>query len=296
MKQIVSNPSTNSYGLKIKTEGISLKRFAKNPVMLYQHDPKMLIGTWEDVKIEDGNLVATPNFDASAEKYKGLYERNVLRGASIGIGLKVADIKDGVLTKSELYEISLVSIPSNENCLKLYKDEQPLNEADVKLMLSGAKNENKNKNKFMINYFNWFKGKLDLKSDAPDDEVKQATEKLLQNDLELQDFKLENEKLKADVAELTEKLKMLEGQEKANLLNNALKDGLITEDMLTGFEAMETDALKVLLQKLEKPSVKDFVDEGETADLSLNTLDTGELLRMAKENPELYKKLTLNKK
>lgn len=45
---------TNSYGFRVKTEGISLTRFESNPVCLNNHknDTKNVLGKWVDVQKE----------------------------------------------------------------------------------------------------------------------------------------------------------------------------------------------------------------------------------------------------
>ena len=60
---LCDSETINSYGFKTDVKGINLSRFEKNPVMLYQHNPHMVIGRWEDIKIEGGQLSATPVFD-----------------------------------------------------------------------------------------------------------------------------------------------------------------------------------------------------------------------------------------
>ncbi len=57
--------SKNSYGFKIKTEGINLNRFEGNPVMLDGHinSTSHVLGSWKDIKKEDGKLTAETVFD-----------------------------------------------------------------------------------------------------------------------------------------------------------------------------------------------------------------------------------------
>ena len=63
---------TNSYGFKIKTAGIDLKRFEANPVMLDGHNPSNLsvIGKWTEIKAENGKLSADTDFDMEDENAK----------------------------------------------------------------------------------------------------------------------------------------------------------------------------------------------------------------------------------
>lgn len=120
---LVSDESDNSYGFKVLTEGIDTTQFEKNPIMLYMHERPTIIGRWENLRKEDNKLYADAIFDTKSEKGKEVarqVEQGFLRGASIGITYQKEDLKNGVLEKCQLYEISIVDIGSNPNALKLY--------------------------------------------------------------------------------------------------------------------------------------------------------------------------------
>ena len=122
---LVSDESDNSHGFKVLTEGIDITQFEKNPIMLYMHERPTIIGRWENLKKEDGKLYADAVFDTESEKGKEIarqVEKDFLRGASIGITYQKEDLKNGVLEKCRLFEISIVDIGSNPNALKLYDD------------------------------------------------------------------------------------------------------------------------------------------------------------------------------
>ena len=119
----------NSHGFLVPTEGISLSRFEKNPVMLDQHwnSTHSVIGRWNEVKVENGLLTGLPEFDTEdeyANKIKGKVDRDFIRGCSMGIAFKREDLKfiagRLVLEKCELYEVSIVAVPSNANSIHLY--------------------------------------------------------------------------------------------------------------------------------------------------------------------------------
>jgi HK97 family phage prohead protease len=138
----------NSYGFIIPTAGISLKRFAKNPMMLDSHNNSTsgVLGKWEDLKKENGLLTGSPVFDSEDEyaaKIEGKVERDFLKSCSMGIRFRHEDLKiiSGVLVlvKCELYEVSIVAVPSNENSIRLYAAEtgELLNDEEVKTLLLG---------------------------------------------------------------------------------------------------------------------------------------------------------------
>lgn len=131
----------NSYGFKINTAGIYLGRFETNPVMLDGHinANSHVIGSWKDIKKENGQLTAETVFDMEdpkAAEIAGKVDRNVIRSCSMGISFKKSDLKmiDGelTLTACELHEASIVAIPSNSSALKLTMDGEELSDTDVK--------------------------------------------------------------------------------------------------------------------------------------------------------------------
>lgn len=150
MPQFVLNDETviNSYGFRISTSGIDLKRFRANPVMLDQHynSTSAVLGRWTNIQVEEGRLTADDEFDEADEKaklIKGKVDRGFIKGASVGVSFSRDNMKlmpDGtyVLVKCELYEASIVAIPSNSQSLRLYAPDtgQLLSEADIQLTLS----------------------------------------------------------------------------------------------------------------------------------------------------------------
>jgi HK97 family phage prohead protease len=127
-KFILSDGSKiNSKGFKVLLTGGDLARFGQNPVMLYGHDIDKVIGRWEDIKIENNKLTATPVFDTkdtfAAEQERKVND-NFLRGASIGIiPIKFEWQKEEyVLVEWELLEASIVPIPSDAGAVVLFND------------------------------------------------------------------------------------------------------------------------------------------------------------------------------
>lgn len=120
---LVSDETVNSYGFKVLTNGIDTKRFESNPIMLYMHERANIIGRWENIRKENGQLFADAVFDIedpTAKEIAGKVERGFLKSASIGI--TIANLKDGIVNSCELMEISIVDIGSNSNALRLYTD------------------------------------------------------------------------------------------------------------------------------------------------------------------------------
>lgn len=156
-KPFVFNDQTqsNSYGFRILTAGISLKRFNKNPIMLNQHwnSTSNVLGKWENVKVDKDLLLGDPVFDIDDEealKVSGKVEREFINSCSMGITFKREDLKiigtELIMEKCELYECSIVAVPSNANSIRLYAESgELLKDDEVKqLCLSLQPEENEN--------------------------------------------------------------------------------------------------------------------------------------------------------
>jgi HK97 family phage prohead protease len=115
----------NSYGFRLDLSGLDTSRFSANPVMLYMHDASKVIGRWDNVTVSGDKLTASAVFDtddAFAKEVSGKVERGFLRGCSIGILIhKIRETGDGmIVSKSELMEASIVSVPADAGAVVLY--------------------------------------------------------------------------------------------------------------------------------------------------------------------------------
>lgn len=136
-KRLTFNTSTgNNQGFKIPNDVINFDRFIKNPVLLKQHDWESLpLGKATDLKYENGKWSFIPVFHRltpESNQYADLYEAGYLNGCSMGgfkalktTGRTIVDSEgkripetyldadgDGVAASFDLYEISMVTIPS----------------------------------------------------------------------------------------------------------------------------------------------------------------------------------------
>lgn len=140
---LLSDEQENSYRFVIRTSGINLSRFNKNPVMLFQHDRTQgVIGRWEGLRVDNGRLYGTPVFDDRHEPGKTVKEKvesGFLRGVSVGIEDVVFETIDGVNTaiSCTLVEVSIVDIPANENAtIQLYYNDRPVENLSTYMQLS----------------------------------------------------------------------------------------------------------------------------------------------------------------
>ncbi|MDD4820520.1 MAG: HK97 family phage prohead protease, partial [Flavobacteriales bacterium] len=137
MKEIefkITDQSLNSHGFRILTQGIDMSVFAKNPVALYAHDEYSVpIGKWKNWRIDTLDplipMYATLEFDQDDPKAMSLYdkcEKGYLRAVSISVrttGTSSTDVVVGqkyeTVTSCKMREVSLVTIPSNANAVRL---------------------------------------------------------------------------------------------------------------------------------------------------------------------------------
>lgn len=143
MRVRLSNHSLNSYGFWVLTSGIMMERYNLNPVLLYMHQRGEVIGTVEDIKIEGEELTGELKFDEASElskRVKKQFECGSLRMVSIGFNIIETSEDEKMLvlgqtrptvTKSELFEVSVVDIGANPDAVRLYgKDGQLITLSD----------------------------------------------------------------------------------------------------------------------------------------------------------------------
>lgn len=135
----ISNDSLNSYGSRVLTEGMDVGQYQRNPVLLYMHERGNVIGYVRNLKCEDGEVTGELVFDEASElskRCKKQYEFGSLRMVSVGIDiLELSDAKEHLVqgqtrptvTKSKLFEVSLVDIGANDDAIVLKKDGTVIN-------------------------------------------------------------------------------------------------------------------------------------------------------------------------
>jgi predicted transcriptional regulator len=135
-KYILSDESLNSFGFRVKTNGINIEsRYSKNPVILYNHNGSMMsVGKMTIEKINN-QVIGTPDWDMEDELGKELarkYDKGYMNAFSISIDtIRLSEAPEDILpgqtrmtvVESELVEISATSIPSNKNAVRLSNNE-----------------------------------------------------------------------------------------------------------------------------------------------------------------------------
>jgi len=233
MKIVLCDTNTvNSYGFRTDVEGIDLKRFKKNPVMLYNHNPLQVIGKWDSIAIENGQLTAEPVFDMDdpfAAEIARKVEDGFIKGCSMGLMITQITKTKGidVATESVLLEASIVSIPADENALVVYAD------------------ENKEK-KLSVNEFN----KLFYNMETNEKNTPTVEERLTQLSAQVDEKDAKIVELSATIDTLRRELAEREYRDAESFIDAAIADGKITEDV-------KTEALSIYLS-LPKEAAKLF--------------------------------------
>lgn len=302
----------NSYGFIIPTSGISLKRFKQNPIMLDSHSnsTKSVLGKWEDVKVENGQLTGVPVFDSEDEdvtKIQGKVERGFIKSCSMGVTFRREDLKmvagKLVLEKCILYEVSIVAVPSNANSIRLYAPDSdtPLKDEEVKnlcLSIEGVdpniETQNENNDKMKITLTQAAALALGFAASQLEHDVEDVNAAIGKLSAEKQAAELKLEILENDQKEAAKKA--IE-----NKVELAIKAGKIPADKKEKFvslgladEALLDDTLGSIPGKksLAAQIENNGEDAGEVKSMDdFQKLDDAQQLAFKNDQPEAYKKL-----
>lgn len=124
--QILSNEALNSKGFVVLNSSIDWSRYLKNPILLRNKDTGehfgQPIGRVEDIHLEKGRWIGKLVFGSSelAQAAKRDYEAGILNGVSIFGRARIVE-RNGrkYTTFFEVWEISLVNIPSNPDAVAI---------------------------------------------------------------------------------------------------------------------------------------------------------------------------------
>ena len=123
----ISSESLNCYGTWVKTDGVSLEQYNRNPVLLWMHWRGMVVGCIKDLRVEGTDITGEPWFDEVREESrlcKQQWEKGTLRMCSPNFEILETSEEPGLLkpgqtrptvTKSKLVEVSMVDIGGNDD-------------------------------------------------------------------------------------------------------------------------------------------------------------------------------------
>lgn len=138
---ILSSGKVNRHGYRLAVEGVKLDSFRANPIMLYVHrrssgnddadEVALPIGRWDNIRIEDGKLLAEPDFDEEDEfaaKIARKWDKGYLNAVSVNHTFdEISESEDLIqkgqtrvtVTSWEILEASIVDIPGDPEAVKL---------------------------------------------------------------------------------------------------------------------------------------------------------------------------------
>ena len=150
---VLADEALNNYGFWLPMSGADLKQFERNPIMLWMHhrswrgtkDEILPIGTWANIRIEDGKLLADAVFDQEDEfavVIENKVDAGIIKMASLGLQILTTSnesqwIKPGQTRETPIKwrvrEASIVDIGANDNSvmLAIYEGEELLNMSDT---------------------------------------------------------------------------------------------------------------------------------------------------------------------
>lgn len=125
-KFVASSEAVDRHGEVIKQDGWMLERYKSNPVILWGHDHyKLPIGKADDVYVDKENRLIVEGTFASkeanplADNVRMLYNEGMIN--TVSVGFIPLEMNGPLITKAELLEISLVTVPANPEALSLMK-------------------------------------------------------------------------------------------------------------------------------------------------------------------------------
>lgn len=119
---VLSDESLGRDGMVIRTKGWDTRDFRNNPIALFSHDPRFPIGRWDNLRTEGDRLIGTLKLAARGTSQRideliSLVEQGILRAVSVGF--RVHDRDGATVTRAELTEASLVSVPALPSALAM---------------------------------------------------------------------------------------------------------------------------------------------------------------------------------
>ena len=307
----ISNESLNSYGTRVLTAGMNVEQYNRNPVLLYMHERGQVIGYVKDLKVEGDEVTGELMFDEATElsqRCKKQWEFGSLKMVSVGINILelsedpkhlVQGQTSPTISKSKLFEVSLVDIGANDDAIVLQKDGKRIEfsalqsgrvkrgkDGGVELPLLHSNNNKNQKPKQMDQ--EKLALQLGLPKDADEATINAKLAKLQADGAEAETLRQERDTLRAARIETLVNAaiseKKIGAEKKQQFLDLGKKIG--AEELQQTFDAMSA---QVKLSNIVNGGGATAVNGGEWKKLS--DVPSDELAKLRAENPAQYKKL-----
>ena len=294
----ITNDSLNSYGTRVLTAGMNVEQYQRNPVLLYMHERGNVIGYVKDLKVEDGEVTGELMFDEASElsvRCKKQYEFGSLKMVSAGLDiletsedpeLLVQGQTRPTVTKSKLFEVSLVDVGSNDDAIVLQKDGKKItlgkdSECPLPLLNNNNQNQKQMEQKMVAMQLGLPATATEAEINAKLDELKTAKE---------ENERLQQKNAALTLASITAAVEKAVGEKR---ITPDKKDEFINLGKEVGQEKLES-ILSAISPQMKLSSVIGHQGGAATEPTTykkLSDVPSGQLTTLRKEQPEEYKRL-----
>lgn len=294
----ITNDSLNSYGTRVLTAGMNVEQYQRNPVLLYMHERGNVIGYVKDLKVEDGEVTGELMFDEASElsvRCKKQYEFGSLKMVSAGLDiletsedpeLLVQGQTRPTVTKSKLFEVSLVDVGSNDDAIVLQKDGKKItlgkdSECPLPLLNNNNQNQKQMEQKMVAMQLGLPATATEAEINAKLDELKTAKE---------ENERLQQKNAALTLASITAAVEKAVGEKR---ITPDKKDEFINLGKEVGQEKLES-ILSAISPQMKLSSVIGHQGGAATEPTTykkLSDVPSGQLATLRKEQPDEYKRL-----
>lgn len=294
----ITNDSLNSYGTRVLTAGMNVEQYQRNPVLLYMHERGNVIGYVKDLKVEDGEVTGELMFDEASElsvRCKKQYEFGSLKMVSAGLDiletsedpeLLVQGQTRPTVTKSKLFEVSLVDVGSNDDAIVLQKDGKKItlgkdSECPLPLLNNNNQNQKQMEQKMVAMQLGLPATATEAEINAKLDELKTAKE---------ENERLQQKNAALTLASITAAVEKAVGEKR---ITPDKKDEFINLGKEVGQEKLER-ILSAISPQMKLSSVIGHQGGAATEPTTykkLSNVPSGQLITLRKEQPDEYKRL-----
>lgn len=294
----ITNDSLNSYGTRVLTAGMNVEQYQRNPVLLYMHERGNVIGYVKDLKVEDGEVTGELMFDEASElsiRCKKQYEFGSLKMVSAGLDiletsedpeLLVQGQTRPTVTKSKLFEVSLVDVGSNDDAIVLQKDGKKItlgkdSECPLPLLNNNNQNQKQMEQKMVAMQLGLPATATEAEINAKLDELKTAKE---------ENERLQQKNAALTLASITAAVEKAVGEKR---ITPDKKDEFINLGKEVGLEKLES-ILSAISPQMKLSSVIGHQGGAATEPTTykkLSDVPSGQLTTLRKEQPDEYKRL-----
>lgn len=294
----ITNDSLNSYGTRVLTAGMNVEQYQRNPVLLYMHERGNVIGYVKDLKVEDGEVTGELMFDEASElsvRCKKQYEFGSLKMVSAGLDiletsedpeLLVQGQTRPTVTKSKLFEVSLVDVGSNDDAIVLQKDGKKItlgkdSECPLPLLNNNNQKQKQMEQKMVAMQLGLPATATEAEINAKLDELKTAKE---------ENERLQQKNAALTLASITAAVEKAVGEKR---ITPDKKDEFINLGKEVGQEKLES-ILSAISPQMKLSSVIGHQGGAATEPTTykkLSDVPSGQLITLRKEQPDEYKRL-----